>query len=66
MLRYEVCSPIVSRRTSRIVQVVKMVRFTRVGAVKAKMLPVIAAAAAQHPQGAENWFAVLWRKLRAA
>lgn len=63
MLRFEVCSPIVSRRTSRIVQVVKMVRFTRVGAVRSRMLSApVKTSAAQ----TENWFAVLWRKLRIA
>ena len=76
MLRYEPASPVFARRSSRIVQVVRMVRATRIGAARSKALAVpphvrqhvLAAAQEQHvresaPAPAENWFAVALRKL---
>jgi len=60
MLRYEPQSPIVSR--SRIVQVVRRVRATRVGAMRIKTMQVTVA-----PEDVScGWLERMWRKLTRA
>lgn len=58
MLRYETQPAVRQRRSGkldRVVQVVKRVRFTRIGSQRAKLL--LAPVKTSAPQ--ENWFAVL-------